>query len=184
MYSGTTALTCLMLGKKLYLSNLGDCRALLVQKTENGYEGKILTKDHKPTDEEEKKRIEAAGGRVCPRPGGKGGSERVWLANLDVPGLSVTRAFGDHLCSDIGVISDPTTINYTLTDKDYILLLASDGIWEFMNSDLIVEILMEHKDSTSSAKGIMEEAVALWGQESEGTQDDITCAVIYLQPRD
>jgi len=162
---------------------LGDCRALLVQKTETGYEGKILTIDHKPAVEEEKKRIEISGGRVCPRPGGKGGSDRVWLPNLDVPGLSVTRAFGDQLVANIGVISDPITTIHTVTENDYILLLASDGIWEFMNTELIVEILLEHEDSMSSAKGLMEEAVALWAQESEGSQDDITCAIIYLQPR-
>jgi hypothetical protein len=57
-----------------------------------------LTRDHKPCDEDEKVRIEHAGGRVDSyrdQNGVKVGPERVWLLNEDLPGLAMSRSFGD-----------------------------------------------------------------------------------------
>jgi serine/threonine protein phosphatase PrpC len=58
--SGSTAVTCLMIGKDLYCANAGDSRAVLCRKgTAVG-----LSEDHKPCNDEEKARIEKAGGFV------------------------------------------------------------------------------------------------------------------------
>lgn len=32
---------------------------------------------------------------------------RVWLADADTPGLSMTRAFGDVVASTVGIIAQP-----------------------------------------------------------------------------
>ena len=39
--------------------------------------------------------------------GRKVGPERVWMQNLDIPGLAMTRSFGDEAGIKAGVISDP-----------------------------------------------------------------------------
>ena len=60
--SGSCALVMLILNNYLYAVNLGDSRALYSYDT-----GKYLyqiTRDHKPNDEIEKRRIEKAGGKV------------------------------------------------------------------------------------------------------------------------
>ena len=60
--SGSCALVMLILNNYLYAINLGDSRALYSYDT-----GKYLyqiTRDHKPNDEIEKRRIEKAGGKV------------------------------------------------------------------------------------------------------------------------
>lgn len=35
------------------------------------------------------------------------GPERVWLKNYDVPGLAMSRSFGDQLAASVGVIAIP-----------------------------------------------------------------------------
>lgn len=60
MDSGCTAVVALLRDRELVVANAGDSRCVLC------HEGKAvdLSIDHKPEDEEEKQRIEAAGGKV------------------------------------------------------------------------------------------------------------------------
>jgi serine/threonine protein phosphatase PrpC len=77
--SGTTAVTVLVKGNKLYCGNAGDSRAVISQR------GKAvpLSVDHKPNDPEEMKRIIAAGG---------------WVDACRVNGnLALSRALGDFI---------------------------------------------------------------------------------------
>ncbi len=38
------------------------------------------------------------------------GPLRVWLKEDDIPGLAMTRAFGDKVAASVGVIADPGII--------------------------------------------------------------------------
>lgn len=61
----------------------------------------------------EKRRIEAHGGRVEPYidfDGSNLGPSRVWLKDADVPGLAMSRSFGDKVAASCGVISEPGRI--------------------------------------------------------------------------
>jgi len=58
--SGSTAVCALVFPDCIYIANCGDSRAVLC----HGGIPVASTKDHKPTDPEEKARIEAAGGMV------------------------------------------------------------------------------------------------------------------------
>lgn len=53
---------------------------------------------------------------------------RVWLPNVDAPGLAMTRAFGDFCLKDYGVISVPDVSHHRLTEKDEFVVLATDGV--------------------------------------------------------
>ena len=60
--SGSCAITCLFVDDMCYIANVGDSRALM-----SGYGGQYivnLSRDHKPNDEKEHKRIQEAGGRI------------------------------------------------------------------------------------------------------------------------
>ena len=54
--SGTTATVIILRGNKLYVAHVGDSAAVISCKNEKGFEGKELTRDHKPEDTDEKAR--------------------------------------------------------------------------------------------------------------------------------
>jgi len=65
------------------------------------------------------------------------GPVRVWLQDEDVPGLAMTRSIGDGIAKDIGVTAEPEIKSYFITDEDKFLLVASDGIWEYISNDKV-----------------------------------------------
>eukprot|EP01090_Pellita_catalonica_P010366 TRINITY_DN2180_c0_g1_i3.p1 TRINITY_DN2180_c0_g1~~TRINITY_DN2180_c0_g1_i3.p1 ORF type:complete len:266 (-),score=47.85 TRINITY_DN2180_c0_g1_i3:332-1129(-) len=60
---GSTSVVALILETKLYIANLGDSEAILC-KSGDALDFEVLTKIHKPTDPDERKRIEDANGVV------------------------------------------------------------------------------------------------------------------------
>jgi len=71
-----------------------------------------LSRDHKPDTPEENQRILSCGGRVRPlinqQAGGiEVGPARVWLKDLDVPGLAMSRSLGDYVAQSVGVSPEP-----------------------------------------------------------------------------
>ena len=81
MNDGTTAVTAVIHGGKVYVANAGDSRAIVVQK---GGKTKFMSIDHKPNREDEERRIKALGGKV------------IHWGRWRVQGvLAVSRAIGD-----------------------------------------------------------------------------------------
>ena len=91
----------------MYCANIGDSRCIVVR---NEKEVVALSEDQKPENPEEKARILAAGGRVEPLAGPPDvdrGPPRVWLKEVNVPGLAMSRSIGDEVSQTVGVISVP-----------------------------------------------------------------------------
>lgn len=53
---------------------------------------------------------------------------RIWLPNVDSPGLAMARSFGDFCLKDYGLISIPEISYLHLTEKDEFIVLATDGV--------------------------------------------------------
>ena len=69
-----------------------------------------MTRDHKPNDPDEAVRIKKRGGRIEPFRDEDDqfiGPARVWLKDDDVPGLAMSRSFGDRVAASVGVIAEP-----------------------------------------------------------------------------
>ena len=91
-------------------ANVGDSRAVLGRLIDNEWKHIDLSRDHKPDDREENKRIISKGGRVEPFRDESGmflGPSRVWLFHDDVPGLAMSRSFADQVAASVGVIAIP-----------------------------------------------------------------------------
>jgi hypothetical protein len=75
-----------------------------------------LTRDHKPCEKDEAQRIYEKGGRIKPFRDDETdefvGPPRVWLKDDDVPGLAMSRSFGDRVASSVGVIAEPGKIQF------------------------------------------------------------------------
>ncbi|KAH8051478.1 protein serine/threonine phosphatase [Aureococcus anophagefferens] len=152
------------------------------------YRAKDLTVDHKPDAAEEKARIEKAGGFVT-QPEWSA-SARVWLdKSCTWPGLAMARSIGDQCVKEVGVTADPDVVRYDFEDGDAFVVLASDGIWEFLSSDDVVQIVSIHLHGKHRGKPNLGEicsmevikcAIKQWKIHEDGYRDDITCTVIIL----
>jgi serine/threonine protein phosphatase PrpC len=140
-FSGTTFTCAIIRGNKCTLCNIGDSRTSLgYRNPSGGVTAVALTMDHKPDLPAEKARIEAKGGRVfaVEYDDGVDGPARVWLGHMDVPGLAMSRSLGDAVAHTAGVSSEPDFVEYEFSSgrDDLILVMASDGLWEFMSDQV------------------------------------------------
>jgi serine/threonine protein phosphatase PrpC len=46
----------------------------------------------------------------------------------------MARSFGDYVASQVGVIAEPEFITAELKDDDRFIVIASDGVWEFLSN--------------------------------------------------
>ena len=94
----------------------------------------------------------------------------------------MSRSIGDTVAHSVGCSCEPE-INYTvLTPSDKIVLLASDGIWEFLTNQQVANIVYPYfsKDAPeAAANALVSAALAQWKKQSQSI-DDITVVVIFL----
>ncbi|XP_073145306.1 probable protein phosphatase 2C 14 [Henckelia pumila] len=139
--SGACCVTALIDGEEMVISNLGDCRAVLCR----GGIAEVLTTDHTPAREDERRRIEDKGGYVTFHRGS-------WRVHGM---LAVSRSIGDaHLKN--WVVAEPDTKVASLSPDMEYLILASDGLWEEVGSQEAVDVVLQacsvNKQVTKSPK--------------------------------
>lgn len=188
-FSGTTAVYGLRVGRKIFVANIGDSRGIMVRKGPNGsLEVVALSNDHKPDNPKEKERIIKAGGRVQPLPGLPDedcGPPRVWLGDIDVPGLAMSRSIGDEVSHSVGVVDIPEIIEYDITDNDLFAVWASDGVWEFLSNEQVAKIVHSQAPNSAGANweaavnALIEAANKQWRKEEE-VVDDITTVIFGI----
>ena len=184
-FSGTTCSSLLFCPEKIISANVGDSRCVLGKFDGKSWKAKNLTRDHKLNEEDEKKRIIEKGGRIEAYKDEEGdfvGPERVWLKGENLPGLAMSRSFGDDIAHSVGVVSQPEILEYKLLNEDKFIMLASDGIWEFISSDECVNIVKDYylKDDIDGALNYLyKESSKRWIMEEE-VIDDITLIIMFL----
>lgn len=145
----------------LQVANVGDSRAYL---SRNG-KAVCLTKDHKVTSEEERKRITSMGIHLNP------GQNRL-------NGLAVSRALGDHFAKKIGcgLIGKPyVSQSYQLTPEDQLLIVASDGLWDVMSGQRAIDLALTVSSAQEMADLLMSTAL-----HSPKCVDNVTIIVCVL----
>ena len=127
-------------------------------------------------------RIERSGGRVDKIYGM--GPYRVWFKNEDFPGLAMSRSIGDRLAHRVGVSDIPEIKEFNIDENTPLaVVLASDGVWEFMSNEEVSEIVYrfeDNKDASVCAKKIVERARQVW-EKTGYAIDDITCVVVFFK---
>lgn len=183
--SGCTAVVGLLRASTLYVANAGDSRCVVCR------DGQAveMSFDHKPEDEPEMKRIEAAGGKVTPDGRVNGG-------------LNLSRAIGDHTYKTrkalplqeqmISPVPDIRTLKLD-AKRDSFIILACDGIWNSLSSQETVDFVqerlskLESKDpSTAELRGICEQLFdhcLAPDTVGDGTGcDNMTAVLVKLRP--
>jgi len=81
----------------------------------------------------------------------------------------MSRSIGDGECKGVGVIPDPeiTHITYSppetdTSDGDLFIIVASDGIWEFISSEEACMLVASHKNATDASSALVLEAAQRW----------------------
>lgn len=182
-FSGTTCSIVLTRGPQLISANSGDSRAIVVDKDGNA---RPLSRDHKPDCPDEHARILASGGRVRPlinqQAGVEMGPARVWLKELEVPGLAMSRSLGDYVAQSVGVTPEPEVQAFDIEMNDRFVIIASDGVWEFLSNEEVARLALPFYaagQAEQAANTIVREAAKAW-KEREDVVDDITCVVVFM----
>lgn len=171
----------MLTSKYLVVGSVGDSRAFLFKKNgPGGMDGSApltpveLTKIHTPYDQAEAERIISRGGEVRPAVNSNGeesGPLRVWQGKSKLPGLMMTRSFGDKMGHQCGINTVPCRLrsetdvsSRDITDSDYAIVIASDGIWDMLSPEKVANILSANPGQSGSmlAKKLEQEALLLW----------------------
>lgn len=70
-----------------------------------------------------------------------------------------------------------------LDRDDKFIVLASDGVWEFITNEEIAAIVkpfFDTKNAEKAAEAVVRESYLRWKREEEGIVDDITCIIVFL----
>jgi len=145
--SGCTAVCAMVTPKFVICVNAGDSRCVI------GTAGTTipLSEDHKPSDDIERNRIEAAGGTIQ------------WKR---VDGdLAVSRAFGDFQYKQRAdlppekqkVSCEPDIKVHVRTPEDDVLLVACDGLWDVFSSSEAIELAREVLDGGETSPTLLAE---------------------------
>jgi len=205
--SGSTATVVLIADGQIIAANVGDSKAFLCSEGHDphrrnrkrrrkrnsidheefalaNYDGPLyhareLTKDHHPDREDERSRVEAAGGYVIE-----------WAGVYRVNGeLALSRAIGDLPFKRYGVISTPELTGWQiLSENDTFLVASSDGIFEKMTMQDVCDLMLNAKlrvnqDLRSSAitqHNLADYVVRVALQ--KGTRDNVAAVVVPLGP--
>jgi protein phosphatase 1G len=139
--------------------------------------------DHKPEDEPERNRIEKAGGFVS-----KDGRVN--------DGLNLSRAIGDHTykknksltLSEQMITSLPDVLKHEIDIKrDTFMVLACDGIWNFMSSQEVCDYISErlsanYKNLSQICEELFMHCLAP-DSDGDGTGcDNMTCVIVTFNP--
>jgi len=154
---GTTVVAAYIREGKLWVANVGDSRAVLCR---DGI-ALAVTEDHRPDRQNEMERIESHGGTV------------LHMGSWRVEGvLAVTRAIGDRELKKC-VKADPYISEWELGEGDDVLVMASDGLWDYMSNQEVVDEARSHADPSVAAKALVDQAMA------RGSGDNVTVLVVH-----
>uniref|UniRef100_T1J692 protein-serine/threonine phosphatase n=1 Tax=Strigamia maritima TaxID=126957 RepID=T1J692_STRMM len=175
--SGCTAVVAVIRDGELFVANAGDSRCVVCQCGT----AIDMSREHKPEDDVERKRIENAGGKV---------SAEGRVNN----GLNVSRAIGDHSykrdekldASEQLIIAVPDVRSLKIDScREEFMVIACDGVWNCMSSQSVVDFVRKRIADRGKVSTICEElldACLSPSKSGNGTGcDNMTCIVVKFK---
>ncbi|KAG0546093.1 hypothetical protein BDA96_02G418000 [Sorghum bicolor] len=192
--SGTTAVAALVAGGALHVANVGDSRAVAGVWRAGRVVAEDLSWDQTPFRADERARVKACGARVMsveqvegmrdPEAEGwapdEGDPPRVWARDGLYPGTAFTRSLGDLAAEAVGVVAEPEVKSVEITPSHLFFVVASDGVFEFLSSQEVVDRVATYPDPRDACSAIAAESYKLW-LEHENRTDDITIVIVHIR---
>ncbi|OTB05955.1 hypothetical protein M426DRAFT_121713 [Hypoxylon sp. CI-4A] len=144
--SGGVATVAYLQGQELYIANVGDAQAMLIQ-SDGTY--KILTRKHDPAEPNERQRIRDAGGWV---------SRQGKLNDL----LEVSRAFG-YVDLMPAVQAAPHINQISITPQDETVLIATKELWQYLTPGLVVDVMRSERGDLMRASHKLRDLAIAYG---------------------
>lgn len=184
--NGSTATTVLILGQRLYCANVGDSRTLLCR----NFKPYALSEDHKPSREDEAKRIRESGGFV--------------INNRVMGELAVSRAFGDcefkkglqciaeeeglQIASedratnwdDPLIIAEPEIKITTISEEDQFLVLACDGLFDVFTGEEVVSFVKNFLEKNGCDVQKCAQSLTFEAIRKRNSRDNVSVILILL----
>ncbi|KAL9649242.1 hypothetical protein ABK040_004263 [Willaertia magna] len=141
----------------LFVGNVGDSKVVLCR------DGKpiVLTKDHRPTDPEERRRVRDAGKQI--------------INNRISACLGVTRSIGDKTFHP-GIISDPYTCYLQLSKEDEFIIIACDGVFDFVGEQEAINEIRDELDPIAASIKLRD-----YAYNKKGSNDNISVVVVRFK---
>ena len=175
---------------KLYSINVGDSRSIIIRESVKDNDAiwsfEALSRDHKPSEKDEADRIIQHGGEIQQIQNENGeweGPFRIFMKNEEGPGLAMSRSFGDIVGTMLGIICEPEIKEFTLTKEDKAIIIASDGLWEYVQNEEVTNIvknLYEKNDPDLIVNELYKFSHERWKEKDCGI-DDITIICVLLK---
>uniref|UniRef100_K3YTJ4 protein-serine/threonine phosphatase n=1 Tax=Setaria italica TaxID=4555 RepID=K3YTJ4_SETIT len=178
--TGSTACVAVIRGHQIIVGNVGDSRCVA---SRNG-QAIVLSANHKPLNQTERNRIQAAGGQVLRDPTAEG-------KRAGVPGingrLTVSRAIGDFAYKHKSgltreqqmVTCEPSVRSLDITHDVEFLIVATDAIWDtMMTSQGVVDLVCHYIRNGVNDRAICEQLC----QRSLKSLDNSTVILVRFNP--
>lgn len=96
----------------------------------------------------------------------------------------MTRSIGDLVAASVGVSWEPEVTKYKISTNDRFMIIASDGVWEFLENIEVVQFInpyYEVNDIEGACDLLMKESLHKWKiEEDDQNVDDITFILIFF----
>lgn len=90
---------------------------------------------------------------------------RVYSKKGEWPGLAMSRSLGDQVAKKLGVVAEPEICEVSLSPRDKFVLIASDGVWEFLSDNQVAEVVGPNylkRDAEAGVRCVMKAALHEW----------------------
>ena len=190
--SGSTAVVLILNESHGIIANAGDSFCAVGRLTsKNVYDVMLRTNDHTPLVTGEAERIRNSNGEILTTEQRNnlepvhtfwenGDVPRVWKVGKNLPGVAFTRSLGDEIAHEIGVTRCPDSTIFELPKSRCAIVLASDGISEYLSDKDCLNVLHEFDDPAAAASELVSMATQRWVENGDYL-DDITAVVIFLE---
>jgi len=94
----------------------------------------------------------------------------------------MSRSYGDQVAASVGVIAEPEIKEWKFSKDDMFFVIASDGVWEFIESEECVNMIKPfylNNDIQGASEFLVNESTKRWRKEEE-VIDDITLVLVFL----
>ena len=94
----------------------------------------------------------------------------------------MSRSIGDLKGKKCGLISEPEIIEYKLNEKSKYMVICSDGVWEFLKNEDVMNIGRTYYIN-NNVDGFIKELIKVseyWWEKEDIIRDDITTVIVFF----